>query len=357
MFNAINAKQQEAMSNSEISSRNLLLINIALSAVFIVAQTLVLVWFDISPGHAIIDSTISNILLAVICYYLGNILRYYRPGKNRFFYVLIWDIAVSVFWLFIVAHILYYVIPDATYDSFLTKSLPVRFFVGFLVTGWFAMISWTVYAFEEQQKNEKRKQEAEKLSREAELFKLRKQLHPHFLFNSLNSISSLTVSRPEEARHMVQQLADFLRGTLKNEEELQVTLEEELRLLQLYLDIEKVRFGHRLDTLIEKNDACLAAKIPQLLLQPIVENAIKFGLYDTTDKVLIKLTAKREDHLLCISVQNPFDPSTSISKKGTGFGLSSISRRLYLLYGRNDLLETKTEGNTFITTVKIPQHD
>jgi len=94
-----------------------------------------------------------------------------------------------------------------------------------------------------------------------------------------------------------------------------------------------------------------------LLLQPIVENAIKFGLYDTTDNVLIKLTAKKEDHLLSISVQNPFDPATSTTKKGTGFGLTSIRRRLYLLYGRNDLLETKTEGNIFITTVKIPQHD
>jgi LytS/YehU family sensor histidine kinase len=217
------------------------------------------------------------------------------------------------------------------------------------------MISWIIYSYEEQQRNEKRKTEAEKLTREAELFKLRKQLHPHFLFNSLNSISALTGSRPEEARRMVQQLADFLRGTLKNEEELQVTLEEELRLLQLYLDIEKVRFGHRLDTSIEKDETCLTAQIPQLLLQPIVENAIKFGLYDTTENVLIKLVAKREDHILSVSVQNPFDASTSSSQKGTGFGLSSIARRLHLLYGRNDLLETKTEGNTFITTVKIPQ--
>ena len=219
------------------------------------------------------------------------------------------------------------------------------------------MISWVIYSYEEQRQNEKRQNETERLTREAELFKLRKQLHPHFLFNSLNSISSLTGSRPEEARRMVQQLADFLRGTLKNEEELLVTLEEELALLQLYLDIEKVRFGHRLETSVEKNDAALSAKIPHLLLQPIMENAIKFGLYDTTEKVLIKLIANKEDKLLSILIQNPFDPGTSTPKKGTGFGLSSISRRLYLLYGRNDLLETKAEGGTFITTVKIPQHD
>ncbi len=323
--------------------------------VFIVVQTFVLIWFGNAPKTAFIDSAISNILLAAISYNAGNILRYYRPGKNRYLYIFIWDLAISGVWLIVINWILSSIITDTIYLALLSKSLPVRYFVAFLITGWFSMISWVIYSNEEQQQNEKRKAEAEKLTREAELFKLRKQLHPHFLFNSLNSISALTISRPEEARLMVQQLADFLRGTLKNEEELQVTLEEELRLLQLYLDIEKVRFGHRLDTLIEKDETCLSAKIPQLLLQPIVENAIKFGLYDTTEKVLIMIIAKKEDHLLSISVQNPFDPATSSSQKGTGFGLRSISRRLYLLFGRNDLLETKAEGSLFITTVKIPQ--
>lgn len=333
------------------------MVNIALSGAFIIIQTCVLVWLGLTVENAAIDSVISNVLLAFICHNTGNILRYYRPDKNKFFYVFIWDLGITGAWLLLINWILSSIIKDAFYLAFLAKSLPVRFFVAFLITGWYTMMSWVVYGYEEQRQNEKRKAEAEKLAKEAELFKLRKQLHPHFLFNSLNSISALTISKPEEARRMVQQLADFLRGTLKNEEELQVTLDEELKLLQLYLDIEKVRFGHRLNALIEKDEACLRSKIPQLLLQPIVENAIKFGLYDTTEKVLIKLTAKKEDHLLLVSVQNPFDPSTSTAKKGTGFGLSSISRRLYLLYGRHDLLETKTEACIFTTTVKIPQND
>ncbi|HTB32372.1 MAG TPA: histidine kinase, partial [Bacteroidia bacterium] len=301
------------MTSLKTTYRTLILINIALSALFIMVQTLVLMWFGISPLNSLLDSAVSNLLLAAICYNAGNILRYYRPGKNRFLYVFIWDLAISGVWLIAINWILSSIITDASYLLLLAKSLPVRYFVAFLITGWFSMISWVIYSNEEQQQNEKRKTEAEKLTREAELFKLRKQLHPHFLFNSLNSISSLTISRPEEARLMVQQLADFLRGTLKNEEELQVTLEEELRLLQLYLDIEKVRFGHRLDTLIEKDETCLSGKIPQLLLQPVVENAIKFGLYDTTEKVLIKITAKKADHLLSVSVQNPFDPASASS--------------------------------------------
>jgi two-component system LytT family sensor kinase len=343
-----------------MSRGKLILISMSLGLVLTAIQTLVLIWLGISLGNSLIDSSVSNILLAFIAYSLGNIMRYYRPGKSRLFYIFIWDSIICGSWLLLLLWVLPVFIKEPAYLYFLQKSSPVRFFVAFLITGLAGMISWVVYNYDEQRQNEKRKTEAEKLVKDAELFKLRKQLHPHFLFNSLNSISALTISRPEEARHMVQQLADFLRGTLKNEEELQVTLEEELRLLQLYLDIEKVRFGHRLDTQIDGRDTIYGVptpKIPQLLLQPIVENAIKFGLYDTTEKVLIKITAKKDDHLLSISVQNPFDPATSSSQKGTGFGLSSISRRLYLLYGRNDLLETKAQGNTFITTVKIPQYD
>ena len=117
------------------------------------------------------------------------------------------------------------------------------------------MISILWYNQQEQKEKDDRKTDAEKLAKEAELFKLRQQLQPHFLFNSLNSINALIGSRPEEARKMVQQLSDFLRGTIKKEETQWVTLQEELQYLQLYLDIEKVRFGNRLATEIEVDES------------------------------------------------------------------------------------------------------
>ena len=120
-------------------------------------------------------------------------------------------------------------------------------------------INW--YTWQEQQKNEERKTDAEKLAKEAELFKLRQQLQPHFLFNSLNSINALIGIRPEEARKMVQQLSDFLRGTIKKEETQWVNLQEEIQYLQLYLDIEKVRFGNRLATVIEIDEATQQMKL------------------------------------------------------------------------------------------------
>jgi two-component system, LytTR family, sensor kinase len=191
--------------------------------------------------------------------------------------------------------------------------------------------------------------------REAELTKLRQQLQPHFLFNSLNSISALAGSKPEQARKMIQQLSDFLRGTLKKDDQQLVPLSDELQHLDLYLEIEKVRFGHRLNTEIHCDRTLNNLMLPSLLLQPIVENAIKFGLYDTTDAVLIQIETRLEKNELVVEVKNPYDATTAAPNKGTGFGLSSVQRRLYLLYARTDLLKTKAAEKEFITTIHIPQ--
>jgi LytS/YehU family sensor histidine kinase len=163
-------------------------------------------------------------------------------------------------------------------------------------------------------------------------------------------------TRPAEARKMVQQLSDFLRGTLKKEETQWVILKEELQYLQLYLEIEKVRFGNRLATAVQTTEEVQEMKMPALLLQPIVENAIKFGLYDTTGETVIRIDTEKQDNELVIKVTNPFDPETSVPKQGTGFGLKAIKRRLYLLFGRSDLLTTDTKDHIYITTVRIPQN-
>ena len=218
-----------------------------------------------------------------------------------------------------------------------------------------ATISLLWYTQQEQKEMDKRKADAEKLAKEAELFKLRQQLQPHFLFNSLNSISALTGTQPEKARHMIQQLSDFLRGTMRKDEHQWSTLKEELEYLQLYLDIEKVRFGYRLQTVIECEEDSLQMKLPSLLLQPVVENAIKFGLYDTVGEVMIAITGRVKNDALEVTVANPYDSETAQPLHGTGFGLASIKRRLFLLFARHDLLKTLTTDNQFITTIEIPQ--
>ena len=324
----------------------------------IIDMTFVIHWYGWQWHISFIDSIISTTLLFVFCLLLMNMLRYHTPRQKNYLNIFIWCVFLSGIWLALSRWILILVLGHVDgYTSFLGNSLITRASIGLLMLGCvtLAIVIW--YNWEEQKENEKRKQDAEKLAKEAELFKLRQQLQPHFLFNSLNSINALIGISPDEARKMVQQLSDFLRGTLKKEEHQQVNLQEELQYLQLYLEIEKVRFGNRLATNIEVEEISKQMQLPALLLQPIVENAIKFGLYDTTEETLITITTFNEENNLIVKVSNPFDPETSSSNQGTGFGLKSVQRRLYLLYGRNDLLATETKENIFTTTVKIPQHE
>ena len=319
-----------------------------------VLQSYLLNDFGFSWKIATTDAGVTNLLLAGACLLISNNLRYYQPEKGRSVFILVLCLVLSLFWLIACKWLLPQLIPDPAYKAFLIQSLPIRFSISFLIIGCMAMLSALRYMLKDQKANENRQLAAETLARDAELYKLRQQLQPHFLFNSLNSISALIGFKPEEARKMIHQLSDFLRGTLKEEQQW-VPLQHELQHLQLYLDIEKVRFGHRLSTVLRHNDAADAMLIPPMLLQPLVENAIKFGLYDTIGDVTIGLNALVVDRQLQITISNPFDPETASPNRGTGFGLSGVKRRLYLLFARHDLIEIETKNNLFSITLKIPQ--
>lgn len=309
---------------------------------------------------ALLDGIITNALLMAAGSLIINILRFYLPYRDRYGFLLFLSILFSVavvslskFYL----NMIFDLPANSGYLLFLSNSHWIRGIISFLLIGSMAIICVLWYTQEEEQENRQRKNDAEKLSREAELFKLRQQLQPHFLFNSLNSISALIGSNPVQARSMIHQLSDFLRTTLRKDEEQWIKMEEELESLELYLDIEKVRFGHRLSTSITKDEKSLQMLIPPMLLQPVVENAIKFGLYDTTEAVTIQIAVHCENDLLKVIVQNPFDPETANPRHGTGFGLNSIKRRLYLLFARTDLVETSAKDQVFTTTINIPSNE
>jgi two-component system LytT family sensor kinase len=328
---------------------------VACGAIWTALQVYLIHSFGFNWYVALTDSIISSVALAGACWLIDNTLRFYQPSKSSYLNLLIWCALLAGICLAISRFALPPLIHDGEYFVFVIKSLIIRYFTNFLAIGWMAMISLVWYAQQDNKENEKRKAEAEKLAKEAELYNLRQQLQPHFLFNSLNSINALIGFKPEEARKMIHQLSDFLRGTLKKDDQQQVTLNEELAHLQLYLDIEKVRFGHRLQTEISCDEQCRTAVMPPLLLQPVVENAIKFGLYDTVGDVVVSLRGEVDEGYLVIIVQNPYDPQTAKPRQGTGFGLSGMQRRLYLIYTRNDLVETYVNDNIFTTIIKIPQ--
>lgn len=318
-------------------------------------------WFDIPLGQSVTDSLVHVILLAATSVIINHNVAYYRPaaGSMKFGYVAIVSFALSVLWVCLSRWILMSAFPkDLGYQTWLNHAIPIHTLVGWMLTYGIGFRAQIWYDAEEQRETVKRREASEKIVREAELFKLRQQLQPHFLFNSLNSINALIMMRPKEAREMVLKLSDFLRGSLKREDDQWISFAEELNYLQLYLDIEKVRFGHRLATDIISGEGTDTRMMPPMLLQPVVENAIKFGLYDTTGDITISIKSWIEDNTLYISIQNPFDNELQQPHKGTGFGLTSIQRRLYLLFARQDLLETSAHENIFTTTIKVPQtHD
>lgn len=195
--------------------------------------------------------------------------------------------------------------------------------------------------------------ELNSLVKEAELKTLKYQLNPHFIFNSLNSISSLTITDPDRARDMIIKLSGFLRSTLSENEKQMNELGEELKNIRLYLEIEKIRFGEKFELIEELSEQCLKVKIPNMIFQPLFENAIKYGVYESLEKVLIKVKCLRENNYLKFTVENNFDEDMYL-KKGKGIGLQNIKNRLSLIYNQDNLLAIEKKKNLFIVTVYIP---
>ena len=311
-------------------------------------------WFELDSRLAIWDSVVSNTVLVITLLGLREALLKFMPSMGRFGYTLGVSFLLAFTCLGVVSHILEPLGGEnSAYLAFLARALPVRaaFYLFVVASG--SMLSLVYARLHEQQEMQRRQADMAVMAREAELQKLQLQLQPHFLFNSLNSINALIHVRPNQARDMVQHLSDFLRLTIRRADEHWITLAEEWSYLQLYLEIEKVRFGHRLVVETSFQEGSQSWKMPTLLLQPLVENAIKFGLYGTTGEVVIRMTVTLTNQLLVINVTNPMDED-SRPAKGSGFGLSGLRRRLYLLFARNDLLETTATNGFFAVTLKIP---
>jgi two-component system sensor histidine kinase AlgZ len=223
-----------------------------------------------------------------------------------------------------------------------------------------ALLFWLATAFHyvliassASQQAERRSLEAGLLAREAELKALRAQLDPHFLFNSLNSISSLTAHDPSAARKMCLLLADFLRDTLRLGAAQRITLQEELNIVERYLSIEQVRLGARLNILKETSEQALGAKVPALILQPLAENAVLHGIAHLLEGGTVTIRAQTEHSMLIVWVTNPCDPDRPRHKRA-GIGLSLVRQRLQSQFGLAGQLETGEERGEFTAKLSLP---
>jgi two-component system, LytTR family, sensor kinase len=224
-----------------------------------------------------------------------------------------------------------------------------------------ALISYALNYYKRYRESQLRTLQLEAQLSHSQLQALKMQLHPHFLFNTLHSISALLNKDPESARKMITRLGDFLRLTLENSGSQEVTLEQEMTFLRCYLEIERIRFQDRLVTRMDVSDQTLDAKVPNLILQPIVENAIRHGIAPRSTPGLIEIEAERLNSTLRIQVRDngPGLPShrTSENMFKKGLGLANTEKRLEQLYGAAHLfdLSDHPEGGLLVT-LEIPFH-
>jgi two-component system sensor histidine kinase AlgZ len=192
------------------------------------------------------------------------------------------------------------------------------------------------------------------LAREAELRAFKAQLDPHFLFNSLNAVASLCGSRPADAREMAQRLADFFRLTLRLGAQDRITLGAEIDLVTRYLAIEKVRFGDRLSIEISVDEAAAGCMIPPLLLQPLVENAVRHGVAQMVEGGAIVITATMHEGMLHIRIENPADPERE-DVHGEGIGLRNARGRLSAVSDGKAMLNAVETAGRFRVDIELPR--
>jgi len=195
--------------------------------------------------------------------------------------------------------------------------------------------------------------EAELLARDAELRALKAQINPHFLFNSLNSITALTTVDPARAREMCIRLSDFLRSTLGLGERETISWREELALSRTYLDVEQVRFGSRLRVEIDVDEDCGDCMVPPLVLQPLIENAVKHGVATMVDGGLIRVQGHIVGGSMEVSVENDFDPDSPTPRRN-GLGLRNVRSRLATRFGDAASLTSHVENNQFRAEMVVP---
>ena len=333
----------------------------------------VLVWTFIASVHAgilnhyygfshlisITDSLVFYTLFGILSVGLWYTVKYNNIDNARFNDIFFNHLGVALISLFIWYFSGFYILnglfqSQRDYLLFLNQSVPWRLASGLFYYCLTILFYYLVNSYQNLREKTKNETDLKALVKETELNMLKSQINPHFLFNSLNSISSLTITNPAKAQEMIIKLSEFLRHSINHKEAQMVTLKEELEHIMLYLDIEKVRFGERLQYNFQINDTCGHYMVPNMLLQPLFENAIKHGVYESTEEITITFLCEPANEGLRLKISNNFDPNAP-TRKGNGLGIKNISHRLKLIYPFDDLLKINKTENYFEIELFLPK--
>jgi two-component system, LytTR family, sensor kinase len=307
---------------------------------------------------AIADSFVFNLLFSMIGIAMWYIVRYSIPDQKNIWNVVLNHLSFMTLSLVVWYGISYTVLStlfgsNKAYMDMMVVSIPNKIISGLIGYTVIALVYYLFIYYQNLQEKMRVETRLRMVLKETELNMLKSQINPHFLFNSLNSISSLTITDPEKARDMVIKLSDFLRYSVSNNAATFTSLSEEMANIRRYLEIEKVRFGDKLVFDFHLEGRCRDHQIPAMILQPLFENAIKHGVYESTEQVSIVMDCEYREGYLEITIVNDFDPDAH-PRKGTGIGLSNIRERLRLLYKNDKLLRTQSEGKRFSVFLSLP---
>jgi len=315
-------------------------------------------YFDIGAPIAFADSLVWNGFFAVLSLGLWFWVQITDIETQRPLTVAINHIGAAVIsiLLLVTAHrflLAQLFLHEADYLEFLDYAFLGRFILGVVFYVLIALVYYLVVYINNFREKLAHEAELKALVKDAELSWLKLQINPHFLFNSLNSVSSLTLTEPKKAQEMITRLSELLRYSLKQSPEAMVTLSDEISNCEKYLEIEKVRFGKRLSYAINSNPDCLAIKVPSMLLQPLFENAIKHSVAQTASESIVKADIKIDKGFVRIVIENSL-PNFPTDSRSSGVGLENIKRRLILIYGTPSLLVINKTEDVFRVTVSIP---
>jgi len=304
------------------------------------------------------DSLVFNGLFSVVGISMWYLVRYSIPDQNNIWNVVFNHLAFLTLTLVVWNGLSYTVLStvfsaNKAYTDFLMVSIPNKIIFGIIFYTVIGLVYYLFIYYINLQEKVKVESRLRMVLKETELNMLKSQINPHFLFNSLNSISSLTITDPGKAREMVIKLSDFLRYSVSNNASSFTTLEVEMANIRRYLEIEKIRFGDKLIFGFNLEGSCRNHQIPVMLLQPLFENAIKHGVYESIDQVSIEMDCEYKEGYLEIRIVNDFDPDAH-PRKGTGIGLNNIRERLRLLYKNDKLLRTLVDGTRFFVYLSLP---
>jgi two-component system, LytTR family, sensor kinase len=348
------------MQNPILSSRTTFYYYLGIWIIVICIHILLLLFSGrIGLTPALSDSVVSNLLYAAIGLGLWFPIFFGRSDKEKLISTVVNNIVGCIltvgFWIGLTYFFLVSIFnTDQVYLAFIRKSIPWRAGIGILYYEVIILVYYLIIYYRNNKENLVKEAELKALVKESELSSLKSQINPHFLFNSLNSISALTMIEPAKAQEMIIKLSEFLRYTISNKEEKLTTLDQEIGNINRYLDIEKIRFGKRLHVEQDINEACRKLRLPGLILQPLLENAVKYGVYDSIEESVVEILCNCNTTALSIIIRNAWDPDFQFNK-GEGIGLKNIRSRMRILYNRDDLLSIRKDQSTFEVQIIFPQ--